>query len=166
MITIKKLTKKQSEFLRLILEGKNQLEAYRNSYDTKGKDSSLRVKASKLFNSEKIQEEYQKSIIRLQNKALYTREQAVRDLTFLIDKSKEDIESAGIKQANVLGLCKAIEQVSNILCLSDIETKKLSLEQDKLEFAKSKIKKDNENLEKEKITLLGELISSRKVNNE
>ena len=155
------MTKKQSEFLRLILEGKNQLEAYRSSYDTKAKDSSLRVKASKLFNSSKIQEEYQKSIIRLQNKALYTREQAVKDLTFLIDKSKADIEKAGIKQANVLGLCKAIEQVSNILCLSDIETKKLSLEQDKLELAKSKITKDNEDLVNENRALLKEVVHGR-----
>ena len=154
-----KLTTKESSFLNYILEGKTQAEAYKLSYNCTGKDSSIRVRASNLFNKDKIQAEYKKALSSLQKESLYTREQAIKDLTYLIEKSKDDIAENGIKQANVLGLTKAIEQVSNIMCLSDIEVNKLKIEEEKLNIAKSKLKQDNDDLQKENASLLRKLVT-------
>lgn len=155
---MRNLTVKQSKFLNLILEGKTQFEAYKEVYSSKLKPDTIKVKASKLFNSEKIQIEYKKALSKAQDKAIYTRVQATEDLKYLIEESKADIHKFGIKQSNVLGLTKGIEQMTAILGLSVIDNKKIEIEKEKLEISKSKLQKDNDNLQKENAQLLRKVI--------
>lgn len=70
-----KLTTKESSFLNYILEGKTQAEAYKLSYNCTGKDSSIRVRASNLFNKDKYKlnikkpyQAYRKRLYTLENR--------------------------------------------------------------------------------------------------
>ena len=49
-----KLTKKQKDFARKVAEGKPKAQAYRESYDSKGKPSTQSVEGHKLANNPKI----------------------------------------------------------------------------------------------------------------
>lgn len=156
----KKLTQKQAQFLNCILAGDTQIIAYRKVYSTKrSKEQTVKINASKLFNSEIIQSEYNKHLKSLSKKALYTREQAIEDLKLVIEAGKADLEKKGLKYTNVLAITRATEQLSTLLFINEIDDKKLELEKQKLEFAKSKLHKDNDNLQKENAKLLRELVA-------
>ncbi|MGL4452184.1 MAG: hypothetical protein ACRCX8_19615 [Sarcina sp.] len=161
---MKKLSNKESKFLRFILEGKSQIEAYKLTYSVKKKatDNAIRVEACRVFKRDHVQAEYHKAIQKLQDKALYSKEQAIKDLIFLVEMSKKDINKRGINQSGVLGMTKAIEQITAIYGYNYIDMQKVRLEEAKLDFAKSKVAKDNEDLESENRKLLKDLINVRK----
>lgn len=161
----KKLTPKQAEFLNCILAGDTQVVAYKKVYSTKStNEQTVKTNASKLFNSEVIQEHYKTHIETLSQKALYTREQAIEDLKLVIDAGKKDLLKKGLKFTNVLAITKATEQLSTLLFVNQIDSQKLELEKEKLELAKSKLQKDNNNLQLENANLLREIVKNAATN--
>lgn len=154
------LTAKEEAFIRYIVNGESKTKAYKLAYDTSNyKDSSISVKASKLFKKENVQIAYKKMIETLKNEVLYDKEIALNDLITI-----KDIALAEIKKNNKVGYnngfmaLKAIELLTNLLLISAIDEAKIKLEYEKLEFAKSKIVKDNQDLQKENAKLLRELV--------
>lgn len=161
----KKMTPKQAEFLNCILAGDTQVVAYKKVYSTKSSnEQTVKTNASKLFNSDVIQEHYKKHIKELSQKALYTREQAIEDLKLVIDAGKKDLSKNGLKYANILAITKATEQLTTLLFVNEIDNKKLEIEKERLEIAKSKLKKDNDTLQQDNANLLRGLVKNAATN--
>lgn len=111
------LTAKQEKFIQGIVSGLSQREAYKQAYNTnKMKDETIDVKASKMFNMDKVRIRYQELISEFKDKALYSREEAVNDLIWIKDKAKEDINNPkkGLKQANGTVFINAIKELGEL----------------------------------------------------
>lgn len=111
------LTAKQEKFIQGIVSGLSQREAYKQAYNTnKMKDETIDVKASKMFNMDKVRIRYQELINEFKDKALYSREEAVNDLIWIKDKAKEDINNPkkGLKQANGTVFINAIKELGEL----------------------------------------------------
>lgn len=111
------LTTKQEKFIQGIVSGLSQREAYKQAYNTnKMKDETIDVKASKMFNMDKVRIRYQELISEFKDKALYSREEAVNDLIWIKDKAKEDITNPkkGLRQANGTVFINAIKELGEL----------------------------------------------------
>lgn len=111
------LTTKQEKFIQGIVSGLSQREAYKQAYNTnKMKDETIDVKASKMFNMDKVRIRYKELISEFKDKALYSREEAVNDLIWIKDKAKEDITNPkkGLRQANGTVFINAIKELGEL----------------------------------------------------
>lgn len=157
-----KLTSKQEAFVRHIIEGKSKTQAYKLAYDTSNfKESTVNVKACNLFKSPSVQNRYNEIIEELKKEVIYDRSIALKDLTTIKEIAlAEIVKNKKVGYNNGFMALKAIELLNNLLLISSTDEAKLKLEHEKLEFAKSKITKDNDNLQKENGKLLRELVSN------
>ena len=116
------LTTKQEIFVQRLLEGYSQREAYKFAYNCeKMKDESIDIEASKLFNNPKISLRYQELLDEYKEKAKWNRSKAEEKLMWLLDKSQEDIEYRGLKQANSNSMLNTIKELNT---LTDLYPKK------------------------------------------
>lgn len=116
------LTTKQEIFVQRLIEGYSQREAYKFAYNCeKMKDESIDIEASKLFNNPKISLRYQELLEEHKQKALWNRSKAEEKLMWLLDKSQEDIEYRGLKQANSNSMLNTIKELN---ALTDLYPKK------------------------------------------
>lgn len=116
------LTIKQEIFVQRLIEGYSQREAYKFAYNCeKMKDESIDIEASKLFNNPKISLRYQELLDEHKQKALWNRSKAEEKLMWLLDKSQEDIEYRGLKQANSNSMLNTIKELNT---LTDLYPKK------------------------------------------
>lgn len=116
------LTTKQEIFVQRLIEGYSQREAYKFAYNCeKMKDESIDIEASKLFNNPKISLRYQELLEEHKQKALWNRSKAEEKLMWLLDKSQEDIEYRGLKQANSNSMLNTIKELNT---LTDLYPKK------------------------------------------
>jgi hypothetical protein len=116
------LTIKQEIFVQRLIEGYSQREAYKFAYNCeKMKDESIDIEASKLFNNPKISLRYQELLDEYKEKAKWNRSKAEEKLMWLLDKSQEDIEYKGLKQANSSSMLNAIKELNT---LTDLYPKK------------------------------------------
>lgn len=116
------LTTKQEIFVQRLIEGYSQREAYKFAYNCeKMKDESIDIEASKLFNNPKISLRYQELLNEYKEKAKWNRSKAEEKLMWLLDKSQEDIEYRGLKQANSNSMLNTIKELNT---LTDLYPKK------------------------------------------
>lgn len=116
------LTVKQEIFVQRLIEGYSQREAYKFAYNCeKMKDESIDIEASKLFNNPKISLRYQELLDEYKEKAKWNRSKAEEKLMWLLDKSQEDIEYKGLKQANSSSMLNTIKELNT---LTDLYPKK------------------------------------------
>lgn len=116
------LTIKQEIFVQRLIEGYSQREAYKFAYNCgKMSDKSIDEEASKLFRSPKISTRYQELLEEHKQKALWNRSKAEEKLMWLLDKSQEDIEYRGLKQANSSSMLNTIKELNT---LTDLYPKK------------------------------------------
>ena len=116
------LTTKQEIFVQRLIEGYSQREAYKFAYACgKMSDKSIDEEASKLFRSPKISTRYQELLEEHKQKALWNRSKAEEKLMWLLDKSQEDIEYRGLKQANSSSMLNTIKELNT---LTDLYPKK------------------------------------------
>ena len=116
------LTTKQEIFVQRLMEGYSQREAYKFAYNCeKMKDESIDIEASKLFNNPKISLRYQELLDEYKEKAKWNRSKAEEKLMWLLDKSQEDIEYRGLKQANSNSMLNTIKELNT---LTDLYPKK------------------------------------------
>lgn len=116
------LTTKQEIFVQRLIEGYSQREAYKFAYNCeKMKDESIDIEASKLFNNPKISLRYQELLDEYKEKAKWNRSKAEEKLMWLLDKSQEDIEYRGLKQANSNSMLNTIKELN---ALTDLYPKK------------------------------------------
>lgn len=96
--TATRLTAQQERFVQSLVKGVNQAEAYRRAYpkSKKWKDASVCSNAHQLSRHPKIVARYKVLMERIQEreteKTLWTREEAISTLKYVIHKNKDDIE--------------------------------------------------------------------------
>ena len=94
----KKLTISAQKFIRALLNGKSQRDAYYIGYphSKKWKTSSVDCEASKLFNRPDIQHRYQELLHDLQSKeqsrTQWTREESIKTLRTVIDRNTTELQ--------------------------------------------------------------------------
>ncbi|WP_414045421.1 terminase small subunit [Macrococcus equi] len=124
------LTGKQERFVQELVKGSSQRQAYINAgYSSKDKsDNYLDSKASQLFKKDKVRERYNALTSELQNDALWTREQAINEYLSMKDRAKKEIDSKGIKMANMTMYLKCIESLNKLCFEHDLKQAKLEAE--------------------------------------
>ena len=116
------LTVKQEIFVQRLLEGNTQAEAYRFAYNCENmKDKTIIEKASKLIAQDNVRARYEELLNEYKEKAKWNRSKAEERLMWLLDKSQEDIEYRGLKQANSSSMLNAIKELNT---LTDLYPKK------------------------------------------
>ena len=116
------LTTKQEIFVQRLIEGYSQREAYKFAYEASNmKDETIIEKASKLMAQSNIRARYEELLEEHKQKALWNRSKAEEKLMWLLDKSQEDIEYRGLKQANSNSMLNTIKELNT---LTDLYPKK------------------------------------------
>lgn len=116
------LTVKQEIFVQKLIEGYSQTEAYKFAYNCENmKDKTVTEKASKLMAKANVRARYQELLNEYKEKAKWNRSKAEERLMWLLDKSQEDIEYRGLKQANSSSMLNAIKELNT---LTDLYPKK------------------------------------------
>ena len=134
------LTPKQEKFVQALISGMSQYEAYKEAYNaTRMKDATIYNNAYKLMQNNEISTRYNELLEEHKNKALYTREEAVNDLIWIKEKSKEDILKNGIRQANSTTYINSIKELST---LNDLYPDKKNKEDDTKEKDIAKVLKE------------------------
>ena len=88
------LTTKQEKYVQWLVAGLSQREAYKQAgYATEGKsDNTIDANASRLFKNSKVLTRYNELIEEHKTKALWTREEAINKLKWLMSKAESSIE--------------------------------------------------------------------------
>ena len=95
------LTGKQEKFVRNLIQGMSQREAYKNSYDTENMtDKSIDEVACRLFNEVKIQSRYNELIERAANASVMTAQERLEYLTAIV---------YGTEQEQVQGIVEGVK---------------------------------------------------------
>lgn len=116
---VSKLTAKQEKYVQGLVAGLSQREAYRQAYSNsvKWKDSTTDSRASELFKQSKVLGRYNELIKKHEEKALWTREEAVSKLKWLIDKSIVSIDSVDegyVRKGTSGALMSAIQELNKL----------------------------------------------------
>ena len=116
------LTTKQEIFVQRLIEGYSQREAYKFAYEASNmKDETIDKRASELFSKGEIKGRYQELLNEYKEQAKWSRSKAEEKLMWLLDKSQEDIEYRGLKQANSNSMLNTIKELNT---LTDLYPKK------------------------------------------
>ena len=121
------LTPKREKFVQNLIAGMSQREAYRGAFPSsvKWKDATVDSKASELFGNDEILERYRELQKEFADRALYTREEAVKDLRWMQEKAHDDITENGINKANAPAFLGATKQLAD-LCGLNIQKVEIS----------------------------------------
>ena len=88
------LTEKQEKFVRSLVEGMTQADAYRSAYNTKNmSDNAVYVEASKLLDNPKVALRLQELRSNLENKSIMTAIERLEWLTRLIKDEETDVHA-------------------------------------------------------------------------
>lgn len=113
------LTPKREKFVRNLISGMSQREAYKNAYDTERmKQSTIDKKASEIVKLPEVAQRIAELKEKFTERALYTREQAVKDLLWMQDNARDDIETNGINKANAPAFLNATKQLTDLCGLN------------------------------------------------
>ena len=85
------------------------------------KDKTVTEKASKLMAKDNVRARYQELLDEYKEEAKWSRCKAEEKLMWLLDKSQEDIEYRGLKQANSSSMLNTIKELNT---LTDLYPKK------------------------------------------
>ena len=92
------LTKPQEIFIQELLKGNTQRQAYLKAYPSRKnwKENSLDAAASTLFKNDKVRKRYDELLNKMREeetkKTMWTREQSIETLRYVIDVNKRDLE--------------------------------------------------------------------------
>lgn len=97
------LTAKQEKFVRNLIQGMSQREAYKRSYDAENMtDESIDVEACKLFKNPKVAQRYEELQNRLANKAIMSAEERLEFLTRIVSGTEME-QIVGIVEGEEVG---------------------------------------------------------------
>ena len=137
-----KLTNKQELYVQGLVSGLSQRKAYINAgYSTKGKsDDYIDQQASKLFANTKVLTRYNELMREHKSKALWTREEAINTLKWLLDKSVSSIEVVDERYVrkstadSIIGSIQELNKLENLYDHNrDLTRQKQELEIEKLQ---------------------------------
>lgn len=149
-----KLTNKQELYVQGLVSGLSQRKAYINAgYSTQGKsDDYIDQQASKLFANTKVLARYNELMEEHRDKALWTREEAINTLKWLVDQSVLSIESVDegyVRKSTADAIIGSIQELNKLENLydpnRDLTRKKQELEVEKLakEVEEEEVQSDN-----------------------
>ena len=113
------LTAKQEKFVQGLVSGLTQRKAYYEAFPNskKWKPETVDNKASKLFKENEILARYNALMDEHKEKALWTREEAVNTLKWLIDRamrSIDEMDEGYVRQGSSTALINAIKELNNL----------------------------------------------------
>lgn len=128
------LTAKQEKFVQGLVSGLSQRQAYRQAYPNadEWKPETIDNKASKLFKNSEILARYNELMDEHKAKALWTREDAVNTLKWLVNQSLESIKSERfdkgyVRQGTSSALISSIQELNKLEDLYPNEKKDINL---------------------------------------
>lgn len=148
-----KLTNKQELYVQGLVSGLSQRKAYINAgYSTRGKtDDYIDQQASRLFANSKVMARYNELMDEHKQRALWTREDAINTLKWLLDKSVSSIEVVDegyVRKSTADSIIGSIQELNKLENLydhnRDLTRKKQELEIGRL---KSQINADEDEAE-------------------
>lgn len=123
------LTAKQEKYVQGLVAGLSQRQAYKEAYNTERmKDNTIDNKASKLFKGNEIRARYNALMDEHKEKALWTREEAVNTLKWLLDKSMQSIEvqdEGYVRQGTSNAIVAAIKELNELELLYPLKKKQV-----------------------------------------
>lgn len=149
-----KLTNKQELYVQGLVSGLSQRKAYITAgYSTQGKsDDYIDQQASKLFANTKVLARYNEIMEEHRDKALWTREEAVNTLKWLVDQSVlsiEGVDEGYVRKSTADAIIGSIQELNKLENLydsnRDLTRKKQELEIEKLakEVEEEEVQADN-----------------------
>ena len=127
-----KLTNKQELYVQGLVSGLSQRKAYINAgYSTQGKsDDYIDQQASKLFANTKVLARYNELMEEHRDKALWTREDAINTLKWLVDQSVLSIESVDegyVRKSTADAIIGSIQELNKLEDLYPSEKQEIEL---------------------------------------
>lgn len=142
------LTTKQQKFVDGLVAGLSQRQAFiQAGYSTKGKsDNYIDVEANRLRNNPKVSLSFSKMMNEHKNKALWTREEAVNTLKWLVNQavvSIKDQDEGYVRQGTSSAIISAIQELNKLEMLlpeDDVKLRKAKAELELLELEIANLK--------------------------
>jgi len=144
---VAKLTAKQEKYVQGLVAGLSQRQAYRQAYDNskEWKDRTVDSRASELLKKSDVLGRYDQLMNEHKEKALWTREEAVTTLKWLLNKSMQSIENQDegyVRQGTSNAIVAAIKELNELELLYPLKQKqveKIDSEINKDETAEGKL---------------------------
>jgi hypothetical protein len=116
---VAKLTAKQEKYVQGLVAGLSQRKAYREAYPSsnKWKDATVDNKASALLREDEILARYNELMDEHKAKALWTREEAISALKWLLDRSTQSIKEQDegyVRQGTANALLGAVQELNKM----------------------------------------------------
>ena len=126
------LTTKQEKYVQGLVAGLSQREAYKQAgYATEGKsDNTIDANASRLFKNSKVLTRYNELIEEHKTRALWTREEAINKLKWLVSRAESsiDIQDEGyVRQGTSGAYMSAIQELNKLEGLYPSEKQEIEL---------------------------------------
>lgn len=154
------LTEKREEFVRGLVEGLTQRKAYRRAFPSsrKWKDTTVDKRASELFKNGEIlgrfQELQKEKAEDRRQKNLWSYEESVKGLMWIMQQSQIDIKEKGFRQANSTAFINALKELNDLQGLGEQREMRIELDKVKIEKIKSEINTDRKGTQEEKVAEL------------
>ncbi len=126
------LTTKQEKYVQGLVAGLSQREAYKQAgYATEGKsDNTIDANASRLFKNSKVLTRYNELIEEHKTKALWTREEAINKLKWLMNKAESSIEiqdEGYVRQGTSTAFVNTVQELNKLEGLYPSEKQEIEL---------------------------------------
>lgn len=126
------LTTKQEKYVQGLVAGLSQREAYKQAgYATEGKsDNTIDANASRLFKNSKVLTRYNELIEEHKTKALWTREEAINKLKWLMSKAESSIEiqdEGYVRQGTSTAFVNTVQELNKLEGLYPSEKQEIEL---------------------------------------
>lgn len=148
------LTDKQEIYIQNLVKGLSQRQAYREAYpkSKNWKDKTVDNRASKLFNTYEVFTRYQElqkeKAEDQRQKNLWSYEQSVKGLMWIIQQSQLDIREKGLRQANGTVFINALKELNELQGLGEQREAKIELDRARIKKLESEIDLELENSNK------------------
>lgn len=146
------LTDKQEIYIQNLVKGLSQRQAYREAYpkSKNWKDKTVDNRASKLFNTYEVFTRYQElqkeKAEDQRQKNLWSYEQSVKGLMWIIQQSQLDIREKGLRQANGTVFINALKELNELQGLGEQREAKIELDRARIKKLESEIDLELENI--------------------
>lgn len=126
------LTPKQEKYVQGLIAGLSQRQAYREAYpnSSKWKDANVDSRASNLLKNDKVLARYEELLAEHKDKALWTREESVETLKWLVRQSMDSIKTHDkgyVRQGASTALVSAIKELNSLEALYPDKTQNINL---------------------------------------
>lgn len=148
------LTDKREKFAQNLNAGLSQRQAYREAYpkSRNWKDATVDKRASELFKNREVLGRYQElqkeKAEDQRQKNLWSYEQSVKGLMWIMQQSQIDIREKGFRQANSTAFINALKELNDLQGLGEQREAKIELDRARTKKLESEIDLELENSNK------------------